>query len=63
MKKRYLYASILQLVFGIAAVIMYVYLSGIGESTGKWTITLFLAIGYVVSGIIGIVDYNKNKIN
>ncbi len=63
MKKWYLYASILQLVVGIAAVIAYVYLASVGEPTGKWTITLFLAIGYVVLGVIGIIDYNKSKIN
>ncbi|MDI9540321.1 MAG: hypothetical protein QM204_02445 [Bacillota bacterium] len=63
MKKWPLFTSVLQLVVGIAAIIAYVYLVSVGESTGKWTITLFLAVGYVVLGIIGIIDYNKSKID
>ncbi len=61
MKKWYLFASVLQLILGTAAVVAYFYLANSGEPTGKWTITLVLAVGYVVLGIIGILDWKKEN--
>ena len=62
MKKWNLFASLFQIVVGIAAIIAYVVIATSGEDLGRWTITLFLAIAFVVMGIIGIVDWKKNNI-
>ncbi len=56
-----LVSSIFQIVIGIAAIVAYIVLASAGEPLGRWTITLLLAIAYVVLGVIGIVDWKKNK--
>ena len=56
-----LIASIVQLVVGIAAIISYIIIAISGEPMLKWTVTLILAIGFVIIGIIGIVDWIKAK--
>ena len=61
MKKWPLVSSIFQLVVGTAAVAAYIVLALGGEPMGKWTVTLLLAIAYIVLGIIGIADWRKQK--
>ena len=61
MKKWNLFAAIFQIVVGIAAIIAYIVIAAAGEPLGKWTVTLLLAVAFVVIGIIGIVDWKKSK--
>ena len=61
MNKWRLLSSIFQIVVGIAAIIAYVVIAVSGEPLGRWTITLLLAIAFVVIGVIGLVDWNKSK--
>ncbi len=61
MNKWRLFSSIFQIVVGIAAIIAYIVIAASGEPLGKWTVTLLLAIAFVVIGVIGIVDLNKSK--
>ena len=64
MKKWNLFASIFQIVVGIAAIVAYIVVAASGEPLGKWTITLILAIAFVVMGVINAIDYVKsNKMN
>ena len=67
MKKWNLFAAIFQIIVGIAAIIAYIIVAASGEPLGKWTITLILAIAFVVMGVIGLIDFLKlsknNKIN
>ena len=56
-----LIASIVQLVFGLAAVVSYFIIASFGEDMLKWTVTLVLAIGFIIIGVIGIVDWVKAK--
>ena len=59
--KWHLFSAIFQLVVGIAAVAAYFIIAAAGEPMGKWTITLFLALAFVVLGVVGIIDYIKLK--
>lgn len=61
MSKWRLFSSIFQIVVGIAAIIAYIVIAASGEPLGKWTVTLLLAIAFVVIGVIGIIDWNKSK--
>lgn len=61
MKKWSLFAAIFQIVVGIAAIVAYVVVAASGEPLGKWTITLMLAIAFVVMGVIGAIDYVKSN--
>ncbi len=61
MNKWRLFSSIFQIVVGITAIIAYIVIAASGEPLGKWTVTLLLAIAFVVIGVIGIVDLNKSK--
>ena len=61
MSKWRLFSSIFQIVGGIAAIVAYVIIAASGEALGKWTVTLLLAIAFVVIGVIGIIDWNKSK--
>ena len=61
MNKWHLFSSIFQIVIGIAAIIAYIVIAVTDEPLGRWTITLLLAIAFVVIGVIGIIDCNKNK--
>ena len=56
-----LISSIVQLVIGILAIVVFVVLSVSGENVIKWIITLLLAIAFVIVGAIGIIDYKKQK--
>ena len=53
--------SIIQLVFGLLAIIAFIILTINGEVMTKWIITLLLAIAFVFIGIIGIIDYKSQK--
>ena len=61
MNKWHLFSSIFQIVVGIAAIIAYVVIAVSGEALVKWTITLILAIAFLIMGIIGIIDWKKSK--
>ena len=54
-------SSTIQLCIGIAAVAAYIVIAVCGELSGRWTVTLLLAIAFVVFGIIGITDWVKKK--
>ena len=56
-----LIASIFQLVIGILAILSFVVLGINGEDMTRWIVTLILSVGFVVLGIIGILDYKSNK--
>ncbi|HPW52886.1 MAG TPA: hypothetical protein PLI19_01395 [Erysipelotrichaceae bacterium] len=56
MSKWYLLASVFQLIIGVLAIVAYILIALTGESLGNWTVTLLLAIGYVVLGLVGILD-------
>ena len=56
-----LFSSVFQIVVGIAAIIAYAVIAANGEPLGKWTITLLLAIAFVVIGVIDTVDWYKRK--
>lgn len=56
-----LFASIFQLIVGLAAIASFVILEFGGENMAKWIVTLILSITFVVLGIIGIIDYKSNK--
>jgi uncharacterized membrane protein HdeD (DUF308 family) len=56
-----LFGSVFQLIVGILAIASFVILWFGGENMSKWIVTLILSIGYVVMGIIGIVDYKSTK--
>ena len=57
--KKQLFLSVFQLVIGAAAIAAFIILDLGGESMTRWTITLVLAIAYMVMGIWGIADYLK----
>ena len=60
MKKNWpLIVSIIQLVVGVMAVAAFAILAAGGEDMKHWIITLVLAIGYVVMGIMGIIEWRK----
>ena len=61
MKKWNLFASIFQIVVGIAAIITYIVIATSGEALGKWTITLILAVAFAIIGIIGVIDYVRSN--
>ena len=61
MSKWRLFSSIFQIVVGIAAIIAYIVIAASGEPLGKWTVTLLLAIAFVVIGAIGIADWKKSN--
>jgi len=61
MNKWRLFSSVFQIVVGIAVIIAYAVIAASGEAIGKWTVTLLLAIAFVVIGIIGIADWNNNR--
>lgn len=59
MKKWLLITSLFQLLVGLAGVAAYIVIALGGEPLGKWTITLFLAIAYIIIGIVGILGIVK----
>lgn len=54
-----LISSIVQLTVGILAVISFVILAVNGENMTRWIVTLMLSVGFVVLGIMGILDYKS----
>ena len=56
-----LISSVVQLVFGILAVMAFIILLINGEDMSKWIITLMLAVAFIIIGIIGIIDYKSKK--
>lgn len=56
-----LISSIVKLVFGILAIIVFIILLINGEDMSKWIITLLLAVTFVIIGIIRIVDYKSKR--
>lgn len=56
-----LISSIVQLLFGLLAIISFIILAINGEIMTKWIITLLLAIAFIIIGIIGIIDYKSQK--
>ena len=59
MKKWNLFAARFQIVVGIAAIVAYIVVAASGELLGQWTITLILAIAFVVMGVINAIVYVK----
>lgn len=60
MKSKFsLISSIVQLTVGILAIISFVILAVSGENMTRWIITLILSVGFVVLGIMGILDYKS----
>lgn len=60
MKSKFsLISSIVELIFGILAIIAFIILLIVGEDMSKWIITLILAIALVIMGIMGIINYKK----
>ena len=58
------FLAIFQIVIGVAAIISYIIIAVAGEPLIRWTITLILAVLFVVIGVIGLIDCiktNKNK--
>jgi carbon starvation protein CstA len=58
-KKWELFASIFQLLVGVAAIASFVVLATGGEDMTRWIITVVPAVGYLVMGIMGIVEWIK----
>ena len=52
-----LISSIIQLMFGILAIVAFIILLINGENISKWLITLLLAVAFV---IIWIIEYKSN---
>lgn len=61
MAKWFLFSSVFQILVGLAAIIAYIIIAVAGEPLGKWTVTLILAVAILIMGIIGVVDWNRNK--
>ena len=61
MKKWSLFTAIFQIVVGILAIICYIVIATSGEPIGKWTITLILAIAFVIIGVVNTIDYVKSN--
>ena len=61
MKRWNLFAAVFQIVVGIISIIAYIVVATSGEPLGKWTITLILAIAFVVMVVINAIDYVKSN--
>lgn len=59
MKTWCLISAIFQTIVGICAIIAYIFVAVSGEPLGKWTITLILAIAFVIMGIVNVFEYLK----
>lgn len=61
MKSKFnLFASIFQIIVGLAAIASFIVLTADGMLEKKFIITLLLAIAFVIIGIKGIIDYKKS---
>ena len=56
-----MFSSVFQATIGLAAIVAYALIAASGETMGKWTVTLLLAIAYLVMGIAGLVNWIRNK--
>ena len=56
-----LISAIGQIVVGLAAIAAFIVIAANGEQIGKWIVTLILAVGYVIVGLIGLADYRSQK--
>lgn len=63
MSKWYLFSSIFQVIVGIAAIIAYIVIAVSGQPLGKWTVTLILAIAFLILGAVGIAEWKKYNNN
>jgi uncharacterized membrane protein HdeD (DUF308 family) len=61
MKNGRLLSSVLQLCVGLAAIIVYIIVEDRNELLVKWTVTLFLAVTFIIRGAIGIATWIKSK--
>lgn len=62
MKNKYnLISSIIQVIFGLIAIIAFIILCITGNFEIRWSISIILAIAFIIIGIIGIIDYKKNN--
>ena len=57
----HLFASIFQAVVGLAAIVSYILLAAGNKPVGKWTVTLILAIVFLIMGTTGIVSHIRRK--
>lgn len=59
----YLFASVFQLLVGMAGIAAFVILAADGEIEifSKWTITVVLAVCFFIIGLIGIKDYKSTQ--
>lgn len=53
--------SVFQIVIGVLAIAAFIVAGLSGENMIKWTITLILAIAFVILGVIGITGYKSNR--
>ena len=56
-----LIASLIQLIIGLVSVLTILFLDLFDENITRWIITLFLALLFVILGIVGIIDNKKSK--
>ena len=56
-----LIASIFQLIIGVMGVVSFLILGLGGEDMTPWLITLVIASAISMLGILGLVEYKKNK--
>lgn len=56
-----LFASIFQIVVGLAAIVFYILLAFSGEKMLRWTVTLLFAIYFLIIGIVDLIKYVKSK--
>lgn len=61
MKNGRLLSSVLQLCVGLAAIIVYIIAEDRNELLIKWTVTLFLAVTFIIRGAIGVTTWIKSK--
>jgi len=54
-------ASIIQLIVGLSAVAAFLLLFANGEAVGKWIPALAVAVGLIVSAVLGILNRTKHR--
>ena len=54
--KRYFFISVFQLVVGLAAIVAFVVSAIGGEVSARRIVTLVLAVAFVITGAVGIID-------
>ena len=60
MSKVHLFTAIFQIIVGILAIVAYIILAGSGEPIAKWTVTLALAVLFVIRGSYKLWNIVKN---